>query len=238
MNYESYFNFRRISPQAHDAYRLPPWLLSSLPKSKDARILDIGCGYGQTLRELRRNGYVNARGVDISHHAVKVCHEQGLDALVVDDLEQWQPEAPYHFIFMSHVLEHIAKPRIIPTCAAIRSFLFPGGKFCVAVPNAQSATNAYWAYEDFTHETLFTSGSLYFVLRSAGFDQIDFLDRNGLEGKSFLTRCIKYPLILAYRAKLSFWNRVTSSSFHQPSEKIFTFEIKALAQTGGSHNGG
>ncbi|MGC9101323.1 MAG: hypothetical protein ACP5HC_08750 [Caldisericum sp.] len=40
------------------------------------------------------------------------------------------------------------------------------------VRNVQSNTGAYWAYEDFSHFTLFTSGSIYYVLKMAGFDEI------------------------------------------------------------------
>lgn len=42
------------------------------------------------------------------------------------------------------------------------------------MPNAQSNTDCYWAYEDFTHYTLFIAGSLLYVLREAGFTNIEF----------------------------------------------------------------
>lgn len=47
------------------------------------------------------------------------------------------------------------------------------------VPNAQSYTGAYWRYEDFTHNIMFTAGSSTYVLRSAGFENIEFLDPDG-----------------------------------------------------------
>ncbi|MBK7370676.1 MAG: hypothetical protein IPJ09_04415 [Saprospiraceae bacterium] len=68
---------------------------------------------------------------------------------------------------MSHVLEHIEKINIIDTLITIKSYLLAeSGSFVVMVPNAQSVTGAYWMYEDFTHTTLFTSGSIYYVLKS------------------------------------------------------------------------
>ena len=38
----------------------------------------------------------------------------------------------------------------------------------------QLNTDCYWAYEDFTHYTLFIAGSLLYVLREAGFTNIEF----------------------------------------------------------------
>lgn len=82
---------------------------------------------------------------------------------------------------MSHVLEHLPKDMIIPVLQKIRdSLLNKDGELCIMVPNAMSNTNCYWAYEDFTHNTLFTPGSLLFVLREAGFSDITFLDPDGL----------------------------------------------------------
>ena len=68
------------------------------------------------------------------------------------------------------------KHEIIPLLIKVRSLLTQSGSLLVMVPNAQSNTGSYWAYEDFTHHTLFTAGSLYFVLRQAGFDSVEFVD--------------------------------------------------------------
>jgi hypothetical protein len=59
------------------------------------------------------------------------------------------------------------------------------------VRNVQSNTGSYWAYEYFTHFTLFTSGSIYYVLKMAGFDEIEFVDVECLEGIPFIKRMIK-----------------------------------------------
>lgn len=55
------------------------------------------------------------------------------------------------------------------------------GQVFIRVPNAQSNIGCYWAYEDFTHNLLFTAGSLLFVLCSAGFENIKLIDQYGLE---------------------------------------------------------
>ena len=39
--------------------------------SKDAKILDIGCGYGRTLNELYNSGYTNLCGIDFSEKMIE-----------------------------------------------------------------------------------------------------------------------------------------------------------------------
>jgi SAM-dependent methyltransferase len=46
---------------------------------RDLRILDAGCGTGGFLLYLRRAGYTDCAGLDISPLAVAFCREQGLD---------------------------------------------------------------------------------------------------------------------------------------------------------------
>ncbi len=99
----------------------------------------------------------------------------------------------------------------------------------VAVPNAQANTGAYWAYEDWTHTTIFTTGSLYYVLKAAGFNNIEFLDIDCSMGSPLIKKIIRKALLKLYKLNLSFWNKVTCSSFHKTSPQVFSYEIKAKA---------
>ena len=98
------------------------------------------------------------------------------------------------------------------------------------VPNAQSNTNCYWAYEDFTHTTLFTSGSIFYVLKMAGFKEIRFVDTDCTAGLPYHKKILRKLLMKIFYFRVEFWNRVTSSSFHKPSPKIYSYEIKVLAK--------
>jgi len=233
-NKTDYFMHRNINSEFYDKYKLPFYFRTSIPSNKDINILDIGCGFGQMLTALRLEGYKNLLGIDISSQAVENCKSKGLKTIKINNLKSFCNDYrgdKFDLIIASHVMEHLEKSAIVENLGLIRNKLLKdSGTFLATVPNAQSNTGCYWAYEDFTHSTLFTSGSLYFVLKSAGFDTIEFLDPDGLEETPVILKPLKKLLLSLYKINKHFWNRVTSSSFHDPSPQIFTYELKVLAR--------
>ena len=231
--YCEYFKHRNIENGFYSDYILPVYLESVLPTNKDAQVLDIGCGFGLMLLALKKKGYKRLSGVDISEDAVRYCAQLGLNAKKIDNLIDFCASADkrHDFIIMSHVLEHLEKSTIIETLEYIKKNLMnPEACLVVMVPNAQSNTGCYWAYEDFTHNTLFTAGSLFFVLKSAGFESVAFLDPDGLTGSRPVIKQLRKFFLFIYKMNIRFWNIVTNSSFHRPSPQIFTYELKALAK--------
>lgn len=229
----NYFRLRRVTPESYKNFRFPRYFKLFFPKDKSTKILDIGCGFGQLLLKLKEREYINSKGIDISKEACDCCKSQGLNVERIKNIVSYceQTKEKYDIILMSHVLEHIEKEEIIKTLIAIRKYLLAkNGKFCVMVPNAQSNTGCYWGYEDFTHKTLFTSGSLFYVLCAAGFKKIEFIDKRATAGFGFFVRLIRNLFYPIYYANKLFWNRITSSGYHISSEVIFTYELKALAE--------
>jgi SAM-dependent methyltransferase len=229
-----YFALRGVSPESYAHSNLPDSFWSILPQDKSARILDIGAGLGQWVDALRRGGYLNTTGVDINRSAVEAATARNIPVSLEPDLVRFlgQNEGRFDFIIMNHVIEHIPKPMIIPTLECIKNALTPEtGRLFLATPNAQSESGCYWAYEDFTHETLFTAGSLLYVMRAAGFREIDFLDPEGVayfsQGKRLLRK-------VAYRGYCFFRRLVnwcSGASFHRPSPQLFGWELRALARS-------
>jgi SAM-dependent methyltransferase len=232
MEYSNYFEFRQVTPGVYEGYKLPPYIERVISAIPNARVLDFGCGFGPLLSALKRAGVTEAEGLDIAPEAIQYCQAHGLrctDGNANPDFFK-EHRGYYDFVLMSHVLEHFPKDQVVVQLRQVKEILNPGGGLIVMVPNAQSNTGAYWAYEDITHYQLFTSGSLYHVLRAAGFDTVEFLDIDCTEGLPAHRRIIKRFLLRLYAMNLRFWNRVTSSSFHAPSMPIFSYEIKALAR--------
>lgn len=226
--YDNYFSLRNnmignFSLQSH--------VFDILPNNKDSKILDIGCGLCKHLSQLKEIGYNNLKGVDISTEAEKACKLFDIDFELINNIEEFasNENEKYDFIILAHVLEHIEKEKVISTLSLIRSLLNDDGKLYIVVPNAQSNTGSYWAYEDFTHHTLYTSGSLLFVLKSAGFTNLQFVDANSLAGLSTAKKLIRKSLLKIYVMNYNFWNRVTNSQFQIGSPMIFSFELKIIA---------
>lgn len=150
-------------------------LRALLPADPHAPMLDIGCGAGHLLAWLKRAGYDNALGVDVSENAVAQCVASGLPNVKrITDLMSFLADQknPFELITMNDVIEHIAKPDIVATLAAARTALTQGGRLVVKTLNMGNAGALYLRYADFTHEVGFTETSLRQVLLAAGFAQV------------------------------------------------------------------
>lgn len=228
----NYFDARRINPDFYENFQIPKYLLPYLPQDRSAKILDFGCGFGQMMKALINHGYTHVFGCDLDKTAIEFCLRSGLKVEDCSDMDSFVKnyKGYFDFIIMSHVLEHIPKDKIIETLSKIRALLNDDGGIFIMVPNAQSPVACYWAYEDFTHTTLFTAGSLYYVLKMAGYKDIVFVDPMCLERLSFWKRLIRKMFYKLYDLKTEFWNLMTCSSFHKPSPKIYSWEIKVFAR--------
>jgi SAM-dependent methyltransferase len=229
----SYFELRNISQEYYAQYTNPRWLRDQLsPIAADARILDFGCGFGQLITALKALGYSRAEGADVEPAAIAACRQHG--DTVYDlraegrfyDLNQGQ----FDLVVTQHVLEHIPKSEVVETVRNLRLLLSPKGVLVVAVPNAQAFTGAYWAYEDFTHQTLYTSGGIYYVLRAAGFGDIRFLDIDCSSGLGLLKSAVRRIVWKVYSAYYNLMCRLLVSPTHGPSPNIFSYEIKVAAR--------
>lgn len=231
MGKNDYFAWRNVNAETYEAYAAPAYLGEVLP-DLNAHILDFGCGFGQLISALKQGGYSRLEGADINLSAIKHLRER---QITVHDLTQEldfydRRAGTYDYVIMSHVLEHFPKDKIVDQLQLIRKLIKVGGALIVMVPNAQSSTGCYWAYEDFTHHVLFTTGSLYYVLKASGFSSVEFLDPDCMAGSSTIKRAVRRFFLHIYRGNIAFWNKVTCSAFHAPSPKIFSYEIKALAR--------
>ena len=228
----SYFELRNVSDSYYAEYNIPHYIQNILTRYpyKDAKILDYGCGFGQLINALKKAGYMDICGADIDKKALDLVSKS--NSVYDVSNPEWDESLvdKFDLIVMSHVLEHLPKEQMISHLGRLRKLLKVDGNLLVMVPNAQSNTGCYWAYEDFTHEYLFTAGSIYYVLKAAGFSAINFIDPDCTEGLNVFKKMLKKTLLFIYRCNINFWNLVTSSSYHRPSPQIFSYEIKVLAK--------
>lgn len=137
-----------------------------------ASILDIGCGPGVMLAELRDHGYEVA-GIDPNPVALASARERGIRmfAGTGENMPDDVPNEHYDMVTMSQSLEHTRDPALALGNAASR--LKKGGLLVVEVPNCGSAgfqqRRSVWFHTDAgRHINFFTRKSLEAFLHAVG----------------------------------------------------------------------
>lgn len=107
---------------------------------KDAKILDLGCGPGYFLDEMKERGYTDLTGVTLSPGDIKLCREKG-HTIKEYDLSFLPQKDGYHdesvdFIFLRHALEHSPYP--IFSLMEYNRVLKQFGKIYIEVPAPDS----------------------------------------------------------------------------------------------------
>jgi SAM-dependent methyltransferase len=135
------------------------------PRSPQRRILDIGCGTGTMLGELRRFGDVH--GVDAEAAAVEYCHSQGETQVVLGQGDTVPfPDGSFELVSLLDVIEHVDDDQTL--LAEARRVLAPGGRILVTVP----AFEWMWGEQDVIahHTRRYTGRQLRDSLQRAGFE--------------------------------------------------------------------
>jgi SAM-dependent methyltransferase len=107
-----------------------------LPGSGKGRLLDVGCGSGRFLADMKALGW-DAAGVEFDPKAAEVARTHyGLDVRPgsVHDAG-FEPES-FDAVTLSHVIEHLPDP--VETLARCRQLLKPGGRLVMVTPNPGS----------------------------------------------------------------------------------------------------
>ena len=137
-----------------------------------ARVLDIGCGNGSFLWQMRSLGW-EVCGVEPDPQSASHARTAGLDVRAGLLQQQSFPEAHFDGITMTHVIEHLHEP--MDTLRRCWKLLKPGGQITAATPNIGSRGHQVFGVNWFalmppTHLVLFTENSLRRALESCGFE--------------------------------------------------------------------
>jgi cyclopropane fatty-acyl-phospholipid synthase-like methyltransferase len=158
-----------------------------IPSDKQSVILDFGCGAGDFLYHLKKEGYTNFFGIDASRQQVAYCRQHVTERVDTVDGLQFLKDKPstYDLIVAHDVLEHIGKNQTLEFLDLILCALKNNGVFLARVPNMSNPFGLDARYNDVTHEIGFTSKSLYQVFSVAGFKDIRFLPPRDIPVRSF-----------------------------------------------------
>jgi O-antigen chain-terminating methyltransferase len=145
-----------------------------LPADRDARIVEVGPGFGEMLEYLAKSGYAATTALDNDGTLVAALRARGISSVChVGDTIRWLNEHPEQFdcTIALHVLEHFDAAAGAQLLQAMFRALAPGGTIIIEVPNmANFITAPYARWADYTHRHGYTQESLSAALRAAGFE--------------------------------------------------------------------
>ena len=193
-------------------------------------MLDLGCGYGEFVYFLHREGYSRAMGVDRNAQEVEVARELGVTNLHCVEAREFLRRSLHEFDFISaiDVLEHIPKREIPEFLDLVRAALRPGGRFLCQVPNLAASYNPLF-YMDFSHETPFTPSSLKQILELIDFANVQVFPMGPVVHGA--KSAVRYIIWKAICAVLRFVQTVEGGP-RDPLDLIFTAAIFATAEKG------
>ena len=161
------------------------------PDKKPWKVLDVGCGSGDTLMALKELGW-DVYGLEIDRNAIRLAKERGLVNIKLGGYEKIEnfPNNYFDCIRLYHVIEHLPNP--YRCLQLIYKKLKPGGEVVLGTPNAGSMVSKifgkYWYNLDIPrHLFVFSPETLSSLVKKAGFSQVaaSFCSGDGL-GRSVI----------------------------------------------------
>lgn len=144
------------------------------------RVVDLGCGRGEFLGELRDRG-AEVLGVDLDATALAACSEKNIAVERADIFEflARQQDNSWDGIMCAHVIEHLPPLRLQDLSDLCYRKLRPGGLIAFETPNpACLAIFAGDFYLDPTHRAPVPFARMHFHLRESGFVEIEITERH------------------------------------------------------------
>lgn len=139
--------------------------------------LDLGCGRGEWLELLDREGF-DATGVDLDEGMLKACEQLHLTAHKADALSYLEslPDASVGVVSAFHMVEHIPFDALQQLVQQALRVLIPGGLLIMETPNPENLqVGAHTFYYDPTHGRPIPPMLLAFLPEHYGFARTKIL---------------------------------------------------------------
>jgi 2-polyprenyl-3-methyl-5-hydroxy-6-metoxy-1,4-benzoquinol methylase len=121
-------------------YRMHGYMLRAFEgKLPTGRALEMGCFEGEFTKRLAEI-FPDLTTVEGSSELIAVAREAAPErvSFVLSRFEDFQPQAPFDAVFLTHTLEHLDEP--VAMLRRIGTWLTPTGRLFVVVPNAHAAS--------------------------------------------------------------------------------------------------
>ena len=149
-------------------------LIDLLPANKDAKIVDLGCGFGTFVKPAMDAGYTNVSGYDISQEQVDVAHQLGLKNVHLSSIDDYFAKGEKADVIVGlDIIEHFTKDELIAFLHNVKESLNPGGKAIFRTPNMDAPQTSVFAYGDISHEVFLNKSSALQVMSAMGFSKTE-----------------------------------------------------------------
>lgn len=142
---------------------------------KTNNILDVGCGRGYFLDELRKQNYLNLEGIDFSYKIIEYAQKNLNLKVQKVDIFKFRKKKQYQLIVLNQVIEHIRDiNKLIPK---LNSLLQKKSYLYIATPNINSLSSLIFK-DNFEyiippeHLNYFNKKSISKLLKINGFEII------------------------------------------------------------------
>jgi SAM-dependent methyltransferase len=197
------------------------------PPDPEARILDLGCGWGPLLAAAQAEGYRKVQGVDRSPEQVAQAARFGIGGVREGELQatvDGLAPASLDVVLTLDVIEHLTRDEVFRLSDGLLRALVPGGRWIVHVPNGESPLFGRVRYGDLTHELAFTRASLQQMWSATGFrDWAFFEDTPVVHGVRSACRRLIWEVLRAG------WRLQLAAESGSASGAIFTQNLLAIA---------
>ncbi|OLE51008.1 MAG: hypothetical protein AUG51_24880 [Acidobacteria bacterium 13_1_20CM_3_53_8] len=144
---------------------------------RDDSMLELGCGAGYMMEFLRRHGFSQVQGIDISEEQVGLARKKGLNAQVADALLFLESKSEcYDAILALDFIEHFTRDELMRLLPLINQALKADGMLILQTPNGQGLFPRQVIFGDLTHLTVFTPESLSHLLKLFNFNSVAFIE--------------------------------------------------------------
>ncbi len=156
----------------------------------NATLLDVGCGGGDFLEIMKKQGFRAAKGIDVTEKSVARCIEKGVEAHC--GLLENFPEGPFDAVTSFHCLEHVEDP--VGFIKSALAKLSVNGRLYISTPYNPQTVEISWFHplNHPPHHMLRLSRETYEQLARVTGTTIEFINFGGTSFSSQVRTAFAY----------------------------------------------